>query len=487
MTVLRLGHCGEPTREEIGGKAFSVNAMLVMGLPVPPAFVFGTDECARYYQAGSALSDDVRAALRDGIAQLESELGRQFGSASNPLLVSVRSGAARSMPGMMDTVLNLGMNDDVAAGLSQLTGSPEYAADTQRRFVEQFLKVVGTAPSDDPWEQLEAAVGAVFESWQSPRAVAYRNHHGISHDGGTAVTVQAMVFGNLDDNSGTGVLFTRDPITANSNPFGEWLPKGQGEDVVSGRCTPKPLEHLNEFLPDVHAQLMSAASLLERTMKDVQDIEFTIEAGKLWLLQSRSAKRSASAAIHHAVQLQSEGIITADRALEMINPDQLTAFLRPHLAPDARTNATLLASGEVACPGVASGVVVTSADEAEEKADEGIDVVLARPTTDPDDVHGMIAAVAVITEIGGATSHAAVVSRELDKVCVVGCGSGSLANLAGREVTVDATSGEILEGTLAVEVPSLATHPDLQVLGGWLQSSADDQYKSLKMILSSAN
>ncbi|MGH3627000.1 MAG: pyruvate, phosphate dikinase [Sciscionella sp.] len=483
MTVLRLGHCPDATREQIGGKAFSVNAMLNLGLPVPPAFVLGIDECVRYYGSGRTLAADVRAELRTGIATLESELGRGFGGPSRPLLVSVRSGAARSMPGMMDTILNLGINSDIERALRTATADSDYAADTHRRFRDQFRKVVGAEPPADPWQQLEAAVAAVFDSWRSPRAVAYRRHHDIAEDGGTAVTVQAMVFGNLDDNSGTGVLFTRDPITAASDPFGEWLPGGQGEDVVSGRCTPQPLGELADQLPDVHAELMRAATLLERTMRDVQDIEFTVESGRLWLLQSRSAKRSASAAVHHAVTFEREGIVTPEGALAMISPEQLEAFLRPHLAPSARTGATVLATGEVACPGVASGVVVTSADEAQDLADDGVDVILARPTTDPEDVHGMLAAQAVITEIGGATSHAAVVSRELNKVCIVGCGAGRLQDLAGRKVTVDATAGEVLDGILEVEVPSKNSHPDLQVLGQWLESTAGAGHKRLKIVL----
>jgi pyruvate,orthophosphate dikinase len=483
MAMLRLGHCGERTREEVGGKAFGINTMLALGLPVPPAFVLSTDECDRYYESGKTLSDQLRADLRTGIATLETELGRRFGSASAPLLVSVRSGAARSMPGMMDTVLNLGINDQVEGGLRELTRNAAYAADTHHRFVEQFVKIVGEEPSADPWDQLEAAVAAVFESWNSPRAVAYRRHHVISGDGGTAVTVQAMVFGNLDDNSGTGVLFTRDPITAQAEPFGEWLPKGQGEDIVSGRRQPLDIADLKMSMPEIHTQLMDSGKLLERTMRDVQDIEFTIEAGKLWLLQTRSAKRSAPAAVRHAVSLAQDGIITSDIALTMISPDQLSAFLRPHLAPHAREATTVLAKGEVACPGIASGVVVDSADEAEELADSGVNVVLARPTTDPDDVHGIIAAQAIITEIGGVTSHAALVSRELNRACVVGCGVGSLANLAGKRVTVDATSGEILDGVLDVEAPSKDTDPVLQVLARWLGDAGDAKHRPLKSIL----
>jgi pyruvate,orthophosphate dikinase len=294
--------------------------------------------------------------------------------------------------------------------------------------------------------------------------------------------VQAMVFGNLDDKSGTGVVFTRNPITGQAELYGEWLPKSQGEDVVSGRCRPRGVADLNLSMPDIYMQLLDAARLLERTMCDVQDIEFTIESGKLWLLQTRSAKRSAAAAVRHAVNLVQEGIITSDMALNMISPDQLRAFLQPHLAPHAR--ATVLAKGAVASPGVASGLVVDSADEAEELAEKGVDVILARPTTDPNDVHGIIAAQAVITEIGGATSHAALVSRELHRVCVVGCGVGSLTPLTGKHVTVDATNGEILDGVLDVETPSKDTDPVLQVLARWLEDAGDDpKHRPLKSIV----
>ncbi|MFE5700742.1 PEP-utilizing enzyme [Rhodococcus koreensis] len=296
-----------------------------------------------------------------------------------------------------------------------------------------------------------------------------------------------MVFGNLDAHSGTGVLFTRDPVTAQSAPFGEWLPKGQGEDVVSGRCTPLTLGHLAGFMPEVHKQLMESAALLERTFCDVQDIEFTVESGHLWLLQTRSAKRSASAAVHHAVTFEKEGIVTPEGALSMISPEQLSAFLRPHLAPTARIGAKLLARGEVACPGVVTGLVVGTADEAEEMAEQGIDVILARPTTDPDDVHGILAAKAIITEIGGATSHAAVVSREFNRACVVGCGQGSLMGLVGKKVTVDATSGEILDGVLEVEIPSKDTHPDLRVVTEWLAASATGCDNPLNKILADAH
>ncbi len=485
MSVVKLGRCPDATPGLIGSKAFGINAMLGLGLPVPPGFVLGTDACARYYASGHSLANDVKAGLRAGIASLESEVDRGFGDIDRPLLVSVRSGAACSMPGMMDTVLNLGINARIEPGLRQL-GDADYAADTYRRFVTQFRKVVGAEPTEDPWQQLEAAVAAVFDSWTSPRAVAYRRHHGIGEDGGTAVTVQAMVFGNLDDMSGSGVVSTRDPVGMGSEPLGEWLPHGQGDDVVSGRCTPRPLTDLADLLPTVHSELMAAAALLERAMRDVQDIEFTVESGRLWLLQTRSANRSAAAAVHHAVAFEREGIVTPAGALAMLTPDQLRVFLRPRLAPQARASATVLAAGLVACPGVACGIVVDNAATAEDLAGAGTAVILARPTTDPADVRGMLVAQAVITEIGGATSHAAVLSRELNTVCVVGCGEGSLRHLTGRTVTVDAGSGEILDGCLDVEVPSASSHPDLRVIGQWLESEAGTAHGALKDILTGA-
>jgi pyruvate,orthophosphate dikinase len=374
---------------------------------------------------------------------------------------------------MMDTVLNLGINADVEAALRNKTGDAAYAADTHRRFREQFERVVGRTPPADPWEQLGAAIQAVFASWSSPRAVAYRRHHGIADDGGTSATVQAMVFGNLDENSGTGVLFTRNPLTGDGEPFGEWLPGGQGEDVVSGRHDPLPLTALAQRMPAVHAELLKAAAVLEATGRDVQDIEFTVEAGKLWLLQSRAAKRSADAAIRFAVALHEGGLITVDEALHLVTPAQVAAVSRPHVSPQARNSARVLARGEPACPGVATGRVVLDVETAELLTDEGVDTVLARPTTDPDDVAGMIVATAILTEIGGSTSHAAVISRELNTPCVVGCGTGTLNRLAGLEVTVDATIGEVYEGHLRM-APDQAHNPALVTLLQWARDRVPD-------------
>ncbi len=448
MTLIWLGATPELDAALVGGKARSINKMRAMGMPVPPAFVLSTEFCALVNDADGKLPDEVLSGLRDGLRQLELATDKQLGGRDHPLLVSVRSGGAQSMPGMMDTVLNLGMNDTVEARLAELTGDPTFAADTHRRFTEQFERVVGTNATGDPWKDLVLAAEAVFASWNSPRAKAYRSHHGISHDGGTAVTVQAMVFGNLDDDSGTGVLFTRNPLTGAPEPYGEWLPRGQGEDVVSGRFDAQHLDTLSAQLPEVHDQLLDIAKTLEQNGRDCQDIEFTVEAGRLWMLQTRAAKRSPQAAVRIAVRLVEEGVIDRAAAVSMVTSAQLSAAVAPHVDPEVRRRATLLASGLAACPGVASGRVVASCNEAVELADEGVDVVLARPTTDPDDVSGMVVAQAIITEIGGSTSHAAVVSRELGTPCVVGCGKGTLATLVGRTVTVDGTNGEILEGVL---------------------------------------
>jgi pyruvate,orthophosphate dikinase len=373
---------------------------------------------------------------------------------------------------MMDTVLNLGVNSRVEAALALLTGDSAYAADTHRRFREQFERVVGSTAPEEPWEQLLAAIGAVFRSWQSPRAVSYRRHHDIPDEGGTAVTVQAMVFGNLDGRSGTGVLFSRNPLTGHPEPYGEWLPRGQGEDVVSGRFDPQPLSALAESLLPVHDELLAAAKALEEHGQDVQDIEFTVESGQLWLLQSRAAKRSPDAAVRLAVTLHEAGIVTVDEALARVTPAQIAAVCKPRVSAEAKAAATLLVKGEAACPGVGTGRVVLDVEEAEDLADEDVSVVLARPTTDPDDVSGMIVASAIVTEIGGSTSHAAVVSRELGTPCVVGVGSGKLADLAGKQVTVDGSTGEVFEGELPLAPCGEADNPELATLLRWARERA---------------
>ncbi|MDO3402731.1 pyruvate, phosphate dikinase [Mycolicibacterium neoaurum] len=448
MTLIWLGESAELDPAVVGGKARSINQMLQLGMPVPPAFVLSTGFCGEVNANDGRLTEPVVTALRAGLDRIETTTGRRLGDPDRPLLVSVRSGGARSMPGMMDTVLNLGMTDAVQAGLARITADSEFAADTHRRFVEQFQRVVDTPATGDPWKDLVLAAEAVFASWNSTRAQAYRNHHDIAQDGGTAVTVQAMAFGNYDDSSGTGVLFTRNPLTGDAEPYGEWLPRGQGEDVVSGRFDALHLDALRAQLPEIHDQLLAAGTALEKHGRDAQDIEFTVEAGKLWLLQTRAAKRSPLAAVRIAALLAQEGVIERSAAVAMVSKAQLTAATAPHVDPVARETATVLATGIPACPGVASGRIVATCEEAEDLSDDGVDVVLARPTTDPDDVSGMVVSVAIATEIGGSTSHAAVVGRELGKPSVVGCGQGTLATLAGRIVTVDGTNGEILDGVL---------------------------------------
>jgi pyruvate,orthophosphate dikinase len=315
--------------------------------------------------------------------------------------------------------------------------------------------------------------------------VAYRRERGLDDDAGTAVTVQAMVFGNLDNASGTGVLFTRDPLAGEPEPFGEWLPRAQGEDVVSGTHDPLPLSALAAQLPTVYAQLMEIATRLERDARDVQDIEFTVESGRLWLLQTRAAKRSPRAAVRLAIALARERVITEAEALDRVSPDQIAAVLRPHVNPRARAAAKVLARGRPACPGVVSGIVVTDTETAEDRAHAGEDVVLARPTTDPEDVPAMSIVNGVLTELGGATSHAAVVSREIGVPCVVGCGADALMGLNGTLVTVDAAAGEVLLGALPISAPADADRdPDLAQLLAWGRAEAGaDPRASLPRLL----
>jgi pyruvate,orthophosphate dikinase len=467
MALLTLEGSLTADRNVLGGKAFGIVQLLRLGIPVPPAVVITTDECARYYQADRTIPADIIDALPGAIATLERATGRTFGGGELPLLVSVRSGAPTSMPGMMDTILNLGNTPAVEQAIAAATGDARFAADTRARFEHDYEKVVGRPAPADPMEQLAGAIAAVFDSWHSARALAYRRDRGLSDDSGTAVTVQAMVFGNLDERSGTGVLFSRDPLTGAREPFGEWLPMGQGEDVVSGTADPLPLQALNESMPAVHAELMEATSKLERHGRDVQDIEFTVEAGRLWLLQTRSAKRSGPAAVRFAIELQQEGMLSEAEALDRVTPEHVASLLQPHIDPAARRQARVLASGRPASPGLVSGTVVTDVDDAETRALDGEDIILARPTTNPDDVHAMSVVAGVLTEVGGATSHAAVVGRELGVACVVGCGSGVLMPLDGRQVTVDAGAGEIFDGALPLLTHDVDEHPDLALLARW--------------------
>ena len=451
----------------LGGKAWSIERMRALGMPVPPAFVLTTEVCRQYYANDRNVPNAVADALPAAVAELERATGRQFGRGEQPLLLSVRSGAAVSMPGMMDTILNLGLNDVSELSLASHTGDASFARDTRRRFDQQFEHVVGVRPPNDPWQQLRQAIDSVFESWTGRRAVEYREARGISDDGGTAVTIQAMVFGNLDDLSGTGVLFSRNPLTGIAEPYGEWLVRGQGEDVVSGRIDACPIEQLAVNLPEVYRELMAKAAVLERDRRDVQDIEFTVESGRLWMLQSRNAKRSPEAVVRHAVQLQYDGLISPGEALDRVAPEQVESLVTRHVDFGAAGAVAAIANGKPACPGIAVGVVMTDVAEAERRADAGEAVILARPTTDPDDVATMASAVAVLTELGGSTSHAAVVCRELGVPCVVGCGEQTVTQLVGQTVTVDAAAGIVYPGALPVTAVSERDDPDLSQLLSW--------------------
>ena len=473
MPVVTISAELEPDRDRLGGKAASLVAMHRLGIPVPPAFTITTDECRRHQELG-VIPPDVLDALPHAVAGLQEAAGGRFGQ---ELLVSVRSGAPTSMPGMMDTVLNLGIGADTDIGEAAFT------EDVRRRFAEQYREVVGQDAPADPWDQLHGAIEAVFASWGSPRARSYRDQQGLSHDGGTAVTVQAMVYGNADPASGTGVLFTRDPLTGASEPLGEWLAGGQGEDVVSGRHDPEPLGALAAAHPELHEELLAHATTLECEHGDVRDVEFTVQSGRLWLLQDRAAKRSAAAAVRIAVAMAREGLIDEVTALGRVTAAQVERLLGEHLDPADRAAATEVARGRPAAPGLVTGVVVTDVDEAEDRALDGEDVVLARVTTNPDDVHAMGVVKAILTEVGGSTSHAAVVSRELGTACVVGCGRNTVMALAGRTVTVDADEGVVLDGALAITEAGQDEDPDLVALRDWAREQAGEPDGTLVTLL----
>jgi pyruvate,orthophosphate dikinase len=489
--VIALDGSSEPARSLIGGKASSIVRMLALGLNVPPSFVITTRTCTAFLECGDfpgGLAEEVD----EGIAWLEQITGRSFGAGPRPLLVSVRSGAPVSMPGMMDTILNLGINATTEEALGTESRDTNFPRDTHRRFIELYAQTVlqtdatalggmedpvswrnaiaastGAAVPEDVKAQLHAAIRAVFNSWNSRRARRYRAHHGIAEHLGTAVTVQAMVFGNLDQRSGTGVVFSRNPVTGEPEVFGEFMPCAQGEDLVSGKQTPLPLSAMQQRAPQAFDELFSAARMLERHYGDVQDIEFTVECGRLYLLQTRAAKRAPMAAVRIAIDMVHDGSCDVDAAFSRITSEQVRAILSPRLADGALQDARILARGEPASPGVGVGVIVSDVDEAERRAKAGESVVLARATTSPHDLHGMIAASAVITEQGGSTSHAAVVSRALGRPCVVGCGAESLLGLVGRVVTVDGQAGVVLDGRRELIAPDEDTDAGLKELSEW--------------------
>ncbi|MBY4572718.1 pyruvate, phosphate dikinase [Gordonia paraffinivorans] len=435
------------SRDVLGGKAYSVNKMQTMGLPVPPAFALPTHVCAIYHDNGRALPESIWQDVLEQLCRLEADTGRTFGAGPSPLLVSVRSGAAQSMPGMMDTVLNLGLTPELCRVLADETGDQQWADDTWQRFRHSYASIVAgdptAEPPADPFEQLRAAIGAVFDSWTNDRVKAYRARHNLGSGAGTAVTVQAMVFGNRDEHSGTGVMFSRDPATGENTLYGEWLSRAQGEDVVSGEKTPSPLPTVSEILPEIYPQLEQVATILEQEHRDLVDIEFTVESGRLYVLQCRAGKRSPRAAVRIAVDLVREGIIEPSEALARISPEQAAALADSHGVHDHHP---VLATGIGAGPGAAVGQAVTDVDEARALAEAGTPVVLVRPSTAPDDVPAMFESVAVVTELGGSTSHAALVCREIGLPCVVGAGAGTMTALAGRVVTVDGTAGTVYDG-----------------------------------------
>ncbi len=510
-------------RDLLGGKGAGVAEMTRTGVPVPPGFTITTEACNAYYENGQQFPEGMWEQVLEGLKDIEAQTGKRFGDPSNPLLVSVRSGAKFSMPGMMDTVLNLGLNQETREGLARLTDNPRFAADAYRRFVQLFGKIVlgvdgdrfehemeeakghgqrqdtdltteellalaekfkaiikedvGVDFPEDPFEQLRAAIAAVFRSWNGRRAVDYRRVNKIPDNLGTAVNVQAMVFGNMGNDSATGVAFTRNPSTGDPEIFGEYLVNAQGEDVVAGIRTPQPISKLAQEMPEVYAQFHEIAKQLERHYKDMQDVEFTIERGKLWMLQTRTGKRTGAAAVKIAVDMVREGLIDKATAVQRVDPHALDQLLHPMIDPAARKDAQPLTVGLPASPGAASGKAVFDPDEAEELARAGEKVILVRIETAPEDFHGMVAAQAILTARGGMTSHAAVVARGMGKPCVAGAGdlrinyteqmmtvNGTVIH-KGDWITLDGGSGEVFAGQMPTVEPELSG--DFATLMSW--------------------
>ena len=518
-------------RNLLGGKGANLAEMASIGLPVPPGFTITTEVCTAYYDNGQKYPDDLAQQVRAALALIEEAVGNRFGDHHRPLLVSVRSGARVSMPGMMDTVLNLGLNDQTVEGLVLASGDARFAWDSYRRFIQMYGSVVldvdhhrfeeiiehvkldtgknedteltasewhrvvdgykemvaevtGRPFPQDPETQLWGAIGAVFGSWMNQRAVTYRRLHDIPAEWGTAVNVQAMVFGNMGEDCATGVCFTRDPSTGENIFYGEYLINAQGEDVVAGIRTPQPMakerskpteRSMEDAMPAAYAELVQVRATLERHYRDMQDIEFTVQSNKLYMLQTRNGKRTAAASLKIAVDMAREGLIDHTEAVRRVNPAALDQLLHPTLDPKAPRK--LLAKGLPASPGAACGIVVFSADEAEARAQKGESVILVRIETSPEDIHGMHAARGVLTTRGGMTSHAAVVARGMGRPCVAGCGgvtvdynnqylsAGGVRIEAGQIITLDGATGEVFIGTVAMVEPQLSG--DFSTLMGW--------------------
>ncbi|HDP26207.1 MAG TPA: pyruvate, phosphate dikinase [Deltaproteobacteria bacterium] len=509
-------------KDILGGKGANLAEMTNLGIPVPPGFTISTDMCTKYYETGG-LPKDLKTQVQEAIRKVERLMGLGFGDPESPLLFSVRSGSRASMPGMMDTVLNLGINDETVHGLIKMSGNERFAYDCYRRFIQMYADVVMKADAEhldeeldnmkkakgvkldteldakdlktlvevmkekvreltgkelptDPMEQLWGGIEAVFQSWNTPRAVTYRKLNDIPDDWGTAVNVQAMVFGNMGDNSATGVAFTRDPATGANVFYGEYLQNAQGEDVVAGIRTPMPINisgkreasfvSMEEAFPEQYKQLEEVYLSLEKHYRDMQDIEFTIQEGNLWMLQTRTGKRTAASAVQIAVDMVNEGLITREEAVLRINPDQIDQLLHPQIDPEAKKN--IIGKGLPASPGAAVGEVVFSAEDAEEETRKGRKVILVRLETSPEDIHGMNVAEGILTARGGMTSHAAVVARGMGKCCISGCQNlvidykKQLCTLGGHTIkkgdalSLDGTLGEIILGECKTISPSLS-------------------------------
>ncbi|MDQ5863550.1 MAG: pyruvate, phosphate dikinase [Thermoproteota archaeon] len=491
----------------LGGKGAGLAEMTRLGLPVPPGFIITTEICEKFFEAGRRLPDGLMDEVRKSIRRLESLTGKGFGDRDNPLLVSVRSGAPVSMPGMMDTLLNLGLNDETVEGLAKQSGKPEFAWDTYWRFMQMLGKIIvgvdarkfdsmmaGKKLSDpqvletivetskslceeagkkfptDPYKQLELAIDAVFRSWMGKRAVEYRRQYNITPElaRGTAVTIVAMVFGNMGSDSCTGVVFTRDPETGEKRPYGDYLVNAQGEDVVSGKATPNHIDMLVSEMPDVYRQLIEVTQKLENHFKEPQDVEFTVERGRLYILQTRAAKMNAAAAVKTSVDLYREGLISKTAALERINPEALEQLLHRRIDPHARQKP--IAIGVGASPGAASGVTVFDVAYAEALGKKGEKVILVREDTKPDDVPAFFHAVGILTSRGGKTSHAAVVARGMGKPCIVGCSqieidpdgksfsvNGKKIVTGGQKITIDGSTGRVYVGAVPTVEPDISS------------------------------
>ena len=524
---------GMADKDLLGGKGANLAGMSQLGLPVPPGFTISTRACLRFHEEGEVIWDGLKAEIKEALSLLETRMGCSFGDADNPLLVSVRSGAAVSMPGMMDTVLNLGLNDTTVEGLASSTDNRRFALDSYRRFLQMYGDVVleverdhfedrleqlkdeagvyddnelesedlqqlcqdfgelitshcGASMQQDPLEQLWGAIGAVFLSWNNRRAIDYRKAQNIPDGLGTAVNVQAMVFGNKGDASATGVAFTRDPKTGEKRFFGEWLRNAQGEDVVAGIRTPQPInaasrmregdETLESAMPGPYADLVAVYQKLETHYRDMQDIEFTIEDGKLWMLQTRTGKRTPRAEVRIAVDMADEGLIDRKEAVQRVSTEGLEKLLHPQLDPNAPRD--IIARGLGASPGAATGKLVFTAEDAVEAANRGEAVVLVRRETSPEDIHGMLSAQGILTARGGMTSHAAVVARGISKPCIVGATEldidttqkiltvGPNQVREGDVITLDGGDGSVMRGDVPTIQPE--TRPEVDVLMGWV-------------------